>query len=455
MFNVISAVRFGVVGSLLSIGLAGCTVHPPGERELRSDASKAGKPYEKSFDARSVEPLSENATLDQMIAFALVSNADLEERYWGWRAAIEQIPQDGTQSTSLNISAGTSITRGKTGLGSSTLTLANDPMTDIKWPGKLDAAAKQTLENARASGERFLKAKYELRSKVVSAYYDLALSGELIRLEENNLQLLSIMASTTEARSLAGGAGQQDVMKANNEEDLSRNEITNLESEVVSQRAALNSLLGRPAEAPLTIPPALTVGGKLSYRDDELLDLASKHNPELTALADEIRGKREGIRLAKIQYFPDFNLSGGTDLLGITQSLLAEATIPVLRYEALNAGISQAEANLRSSEAMTRQTKNDLASEVVSDIEAIRDSDRELQLLDDTILPRTRQIVNVGRSAYENGRSSLLDLLDSERSLIAIERLAANLKVVREKHLADLESVTTSDLSHHENSPTL
>jgi hypothetical protein len=37
--------------------------------------------------------------------------------------------------------------------------------------------------------------------------------------------------------------------------------------------------------------------------------------------------------------------------------------------------------------------------------------------------------------------------LDDQRSLIAIERLVANLRITREKHLAELESITTSDLS--------
>jgi outer membrane protein TolC len=55
--------------------------------------------------------------------------------------------------------------------------------------------------------------------------------------------------------------------------------------------------------------------------------------------------------------------------------------------------------------------------------------------------------VDIGRSAYETGQATLLDLLDGERSLIAIQRLVATLKETREEHLADLESITTLDLS--------
>jgi cobalt-zinc-cadmium efflux system outer membrane protein len=432
---------------VLLAGLPSCVVHPPGEREERAAALQLGKPFEKRIEVRQIQALPENPTSDQLVDYALLSNAELEQQYWEWRSAIEQIPQDGTQTSTLNVAAGTSITHGRTSWGSSTLSLANDPMTDIKWPGKLDAAAKQTLENARAAGHRFIKAKYDLRNKVLSTYYDYALNAELIRLEQSNQQLLKTTAMVTEARNGAGTSGQQDVLKASNEVDMSGNDIANMQSQLSSQRAMINALLSRPADAPLPVPTDLPPARTIVYGDGELVELAAKQNPDLIALADEIRGRGQGIRLAKLQYVPDFNLSVGTDLMGITQSLLGQATIPIFRYEALNAAIAQAEAKLRASEAMRRQAGNDLTAQVVADITIIRDADRQLDLFEHTILPRARQAVGVGRSAYETGHASLLDLLDNQRSLIAIERLIAQLRITQETRHAELESITTSDLT--------
>jgi outer membrane protein TolC len=399
------------------------------------------------MEARQSPPLPQNPTPEQLVTYALLSNAELEQHYWEWRSAIEQIPQDGTQTTSLNVAAGTSITNGRTSWGSSTVALSNDPMTDIEWPTKLDAAAKQSLENAKAAGQWFIKAKYELRNKVLNAYYDYALNAELIRLEQSNKQLLQTTANVIESRNRAGNAGQQDVLKASNEVDMSGNEIANMQSQLPSLRAAINLLLSRPAEASLPVPIELPPARPLAYRDGELIELAAKQNPGLIALADELRGRGEGIRLAKLQYLPDFNLSAGTDLMGVTQSLLTQATIPLLRYEALNAAIAQAEANLRATEAMRRQAGNDLTAHVIADITFIRDADRQLDLLEYTILPRAHRVVEVGRSAYETGRATLLDLLDDQRSLIAIQRLVADLRITREKYFAELESITASELS--------
>ena len=420
----------------------GCTAHPPGESDERKAALAAGKPFEGRFDQRNIPPLSVDPSLEDLVRYALLSNAELEQKYWEWRSAIEQIPQDGTQATNLALSINQGFSRGSTGIDRTTLSGGNDPMTDIVLPAKLSTAARRALENARASGFRFRKAQLDLRSKVISAYCDYALTAELIRLEQSNGQLLKTTANVVEARNRAGGAGQQDLLKALTEVDLSANEVSAMQAQLPGQSAVVNALLGRPSWAELPIPAQLPPSKPFAYTDEKVRALAeAQDSPEQSAMAREIAGRKEGRALAKLQYLPDFSVGVGTDLAGIGQSLLGVATVPYLRHEAIDAAVAQAEANLRASEAMRRQAGNDQNARMIMDIRALRDADRQLGFFDKTILPRTRRIVAISRSAYETGRATLLELIDSQRSLIAIERLVANLRVSREKRLADLEAI--------------
>jgi outer membrane protein TolC len=370
----------------------------------------------------------------------------LEQKYWDWLSALEQIPQDGTPETTLAINVATNITRGRTGLADTVLTAQNMPSMMIPWPGKLTAAAKRALENARAAGLRFRQAQFDLRARVLTAYYDYALTAELLRLEESNADLLNATAMVVEARNRAGSAGQADLLKARNELDLSRNDLRTMRSRLPSQRAALNALLGRASDAPLGVPGALPAIRAVAYTDSEVIGLGAHLNPALAALERDTKGKENGVELARLQYFPDFAVGASSDLAGITQSLMGMASVPLLRHEALDAAIRQAQANLRSSEAMLRQARNDLNARVVMDIASLRDGDRQLELFQRTIVPRAEQVVTLARSAYEAGQSTLLEVLDSQRSLTAIRRLTANLRIAREKQLADLESVTAQRL---------
>jgi hypothetical protein len=438
----ISSLRFFTLAAV-SLILTGCTLHPRGEAEERRSALEAGR----EFDHEQASPFPENATTDDMVRRALESNQDLQQKYWEWRAAIEQIPQDGTQTTNLALFSGLGITNGSTRLGSATLGVGNDPMADILLPPKLSIAAKRAYENARAAGLRFRKAQFELRAKVLSAHADYALTAELARLEEENAQLLQTAVMVVEAKNRSGTGGQQDLLRSRNELDLSRNDARMLRSELPSAVATLNALLDRPTDAPLPLPQNMPPSRPLVESNDQVLKLLADRNPELAAEAREISASKERLKLARLQYLPDFSLSLNSDLAGVTQSLAGMITVPLLRYEAINAAVAQAQANIRAMDAMRRQTGNDLAAKVVLDLNGVRDSDRQLDLFEHTVLPRAKQVVTVGRSAYEAGQSTLLDLLDAQRSLVSIERLVANLQAVREKQLLELEAITASPLA--------
>ena len=429
-----------------SFAVAGCTMYPSGEKAERQAALDASKPFEHRAD-NPPPTLPANPTVDDLIRYALLSNAELEQRYWEWRSAIEQIPQDGTQATNLAISASSTLNNGEFSRNRTTLSAFNDPMADIVWPDKLSTAARRALDNARAAGLRFRKAKLDLRAKVLGAYDDYALTAELTRLEKANGSLLQTTEMFVEARNSSGTAGQQDLLKVRNELDLSRNDLANLQSQLVSQRATLNALLSREPTAALPVPSALPVAHSIAYTDSQLLSFVAKQNPELAALADELKGQEEGIRLAKLQYVPDFSVSASTDLAGIAQSLSGMITIPLLRHEAIDAAIAQSKANLNATEAMRQQTGNDLGQQVVMDIAEIRNADRQVAIFTQMILPRMRQIVVLTRSAYENGQSSLLEVIDSQKSLIVVERTTAELRVNREKRLSEIEALTGTSLS--------
>src|SRR5580704_6081337 len=115
---------FAVIGITLLLG--GCTVHPPGEADERHAAIVAGKPFEERVTTRAQLPA--NPTPDDLVRVALLNNAELEQRYWEWRAAIEQIPQDGTQPTNLALSAGTTFSNGALSRQRTTISAFNDPM---------------------------------------------------------------------------------------------------------------------------------------------------------------------------------------------------------------------------------------------------------------------------------------------------------------------------------------
>ncbi len=308
-----------IVMAIFGVILGGCTVHPPGESAERSAAATAGRPFDARAEVREAPQLPDNPTPGQLVEYALRTNAGLEQKYWEWRSAIEQIPQDGTQPTNLALSAKLSIQRGRTDWGQATLAAGNDPMADIVLPPKLAAAAQRALQNARAAGLRFRKARLDLRAKVLAAWYDYALAAELIRLEQANGQLLKTIEMMTETRNGAGFVGQLDVLKARDEVELSNNDVAAMRAQLPAQRSALNALLNRPPDAPLAAPASLPPRSPFAYSDAEALARAIEVNPEMGAQLRDIDARRDGVTLARLQSLPDVSLGASTDLKGLAE----------------------------------------------------------------------------------------------------------------------------------------
>jgi outer membrane protein TolC len=118
---------------------------------------------------------------------------------------------------------------------------------------------------------------------------------------------------------------------------------------------------------------------------------------------------------------------------------MGSISMPLLRYQALDAALRQAQADLHASEARRRQASADLSARVVSDLAMIHDAQRQIALFTGTLIPRAEQIVAALQRTYATGQASMLDLLDAERSLIGLRRMRADLAISREKTIADLE----------------
>jgi outer membrane protein TolC len=438
-----------LIALALALDLTACTMHPAGERQERAEATRAGEAYVHPIEKREVPSLAPGASPEQLVTYALLTNAGLEQKYWQWRAALEQIPQEGTQKAGLAISFNSIIRNGSTAAAMNSLGLGNDSMNNLVMPGKLETAARVALDEARAAGRRFAQARFDLRSAVLSAYADYALAAELSRLESSNRDLLELIAKVTESRLSTGAAMQQDLLKAANERALSENELGVQTASLARRRARLNALLNRPPDAPLDVPKEIPATRAILDDDAALLAAAARQNPELQALTLDIAGKRGSIARAKQEYLPEFGVNVSTDLAGVSQSLVSSVMVPVLRYQAIDAGVRQARSELRAAEAVRAQAGHDLAARIVADLALLHDLDRQVALYQQTILPRAQQVVATTQSTFATGRNTLLDLLDAQRSLIALRRMLAEFKASRLKQLADLESAIAMPLSPH------
>ena len=236
----------------------------------------------------------------------------------------------------------------------------------------------------------------------------------------------------------------QDLLKALIESQTTENDLANARAKAASMRSMLNAMLGRAADAPLILPGALPAPRPVGADDSRLIAVGVAQNPELAALAQQVAGREDAVELSRLAYLPDFSPSASING-SLSRSLGTMLMLPT-KAPAIRAAITESQAMVRSSGAILRQTQQDRAASFVANLYLMRDAERQTQLYRQRVLPAARELVSSSRSAYATGSIGFADLVDSERMLLTVRRMAAEAQIEREERLTDIEALAGVDI---------
>jgi len=103
--------------------------------------------------------------------------------------------------------------------------------------------------------------------------------------------------------------------------------------------------------------------------------------------------------------------------------------------------IRAAEAGKHAAAARLTAGQIALAVDFAGATFTVREADRELDLIHNRLLPRARQSLDVSRGAYRSGQVDFLNVIDAERTLLALQLDEIAMRVQRETALAQLSLI--------------
>ena len=430
--------------TLAAAAMSGCALTPEGAREEQVRLKAAGEHYEKPFAQRMLPEIPTEPTWRDVLHRAFLANGELEAAYFEWRAAFERIGIAAAWPNS-NIALGYSYAFGQGQMKTfdrMTFTGSIDTMKNLSFPAKVAQTGLVALDEARAAGERFRAAKFDLQRRVLTAWGDYALLAEQARIRNEQVALAKAALDTARSRVQAGGV-QDDLLRADVAYRTAQDAAAVVESELIASRSALNGLLAREPDAPLARPRSTPEPRSLP-EDSRVLAAAVDQNPELAALARSVEGRADALERARLEWIPDINpfvsFTGS-----IVQVLGASVVLPTTIRQ-IEGGIREADAMLKTSEAMLRQSKRDKTASLVATLVLLRDAERQAALFGTAVLPAAERVVTTVRQRYSAGSASYLDLIESQRALLESRLVVARAKAMREKRLAELEALIGADI---------
>ncbi len=263
---------------------------------------------------------------------------------------------------------------------------------------------------------------------VKETYYQIYFIDRSLAIVDRNISIFDDFITLAQTRYAVGQGVQQDVFKAQVERSKMLDMRITLEQQRTSLEASLNALLNRPAGTPVgriadvEIEPLSMTAGQLSA-------LADDNRPLLKSSRALVQKAGAGLKLAKKEYLPDFNVafeymqrdpamgSDGADMysLGVTFNL-------PLQRSRRQAAIAESNAEARMAAEELNSLKNTIQAGI-SDLLAQMDRRRKLADLYRTgIIPQARQSLESAVIGYRVNKVDFLSLLDSRVTLFQYER---------------------------------
>jgi outer membrane protein TolC len=335
-----------------------------------------------------------------------------------------------------------------------------DPMTQrvigitqqIPFWGKRDLRGEIASREAESYRWAVEERKLELARMVKETWYRLYFTDKSRGIVERNIRILDDFITLAETKYSVGQGVQQDVFKAQVERSRLLDMGITLEQQRKSLQANLNALLFRPAETPIGSIPDFDIK-PLSVSGRELRETALENRPLVKSLQSLIGKGEAGLKLARRESYPDFNLSfeymqrdpvgdeKGKDMYsaGVTFNL------PVQRARR-RAMVAEANAETTMAAEELKALKNSIDSGI-EDLLAQLDRRRKLvELYKTGIIPQAAQSLESAVIGYRVNKVDFLNLLDSRITLFNYEKEYYDSLAEYQMNRAQLEALVGKEL---------
>jgi outer membrane protein TolC len=319
----------------------------------------------------------------------------------------------------------------------------------VPWPEKLDARGAVAARDVQIAMAEIHQAEIEIVEAVRLAYYELWLADELIRIVEDNSELVEDLIKVSEARFKTGGS-QQDILRAEIEGDRLEEQLIELRRQKEQARADLGALVRQPLHLMPTAVNELGIN-EAAPQLELLVAEAEACNPTLQGLTAEIARDRAKETLACLQQYPDFQLGLGYSIISDDNNVISPVanghdninfslgvTLPIWRNK-INAGVREA-AHDRSATTHRREAEQDrLRGALRRQVAAAYASVEQLDLFRNRLIPRTEQTLEIATADYQGKRADFTDLIATYRELLTLRVQVARTQARLASTLAQIE----------------
>jgi len=248
-------------------------------------------------------------TVEQLVEVAIEVNPQIRVTKELWDAAQHQILQNYAPADPI-FTYGALDSDHDFNAGEHTHTITDN----FQFPGEAFLQADEARRTAEITRLTFEAAVRDLRAGVETAYYQVLLDDGLIAINDENIVNLKQVVNVTQAQYTGGQAQQSDLIGAELALEQAQLQQRQYQTSRLNDRAGLNQLLYRKPASPLNLDQKIELR-PLELRLDKAVDTATHARQEILEAALTEKNSATALKLARMEYLPNYQVSGEYDLL--------------------------------------------------------------------------------------------------------------------------------------------
>ena len=393
--------------------------------------------------AFAAEPL----TLSQALATALQKNPTLKVHSFGTRIAETRILQAGLKpNPELSVQA-------ENFLGTGALSGVKGLETTVQLSQVIDLAGSRTRRVETATAARELAdADYEMQritifAEVARRFTETAADAQRLVTATEARTLAAQTVAVAQTRVEATKASPLELNKARTALALLEIEEEHAEHKLAACRQSLAAILGEleptfgEISADLLTLPAVPEFSALVARLEK--------SPVLARYAVEARWYEAQVRLAQSLRRSGPVVSAGLRRVETTDDfgLVAGVSLPLPVRDQSQGNVREARELRAQTDASGEAARIELRATLFAVYQEMLHARSALNQLRQKIIPETESSLNLARQGYETGRFSLLELLDTQKSLIELRGAVVANAAAFHLHVIEIERLLGAPLT--------
>jgi len=284
----------------------------------------------------------------------------------------------------------------------------------VEWPAMRAARQRVADLGVVTANVGMLETRLNLVSQVKVAFYDLLLAQQGADLARQNLDIVEDVTRIVNTRVKSGEAPQFESIKAEVEVLKARQHLARADNFVRNSRVVVDTLTGG------ALGPTYMVHGEFRMlpRDlqiERLMARMMEQHPTIQRLLKSVEQSDWKIEFERQARMPTLTVNGAYFREIGREAFQGGLSIPMPLWYRRQGEIAASLGAKRREEAELLRMRNDLGRAISQHYQDVRTTGELIEVFDKGLLRQAQEALRIAQFSFQQGASSLLEVLDAQR----------------------------------------